>query len=254
MSSRLYAFVVSAWVLAAVTAVAWSLRQPGPAVESELEALPALVPGRRSAASFETEDTLPSALNAVAAEPVRGEWTGPGGRPFYVAVRSRPEADHRYRQIGRRTFYLGLRLTDPDVTHDPCTSCHEGQGIVDGRQAEEGEGIHQNIQPVHPAQTGAQCLTCHVADDVGRLRLERGGSTSIDHAYELCAQCHFRQVESWAFGAHGKRLVGWRGRRVVMSCADCHNPHRPATEPRMPMAGLSLPGPLRRPGEGGSHD
>lgn len=254
MSFGRHAFIGAAWVLAAVTAVAWSLSRPAPAVQSELEGLPTLAPGRRSAASFETEDTLPSALHDVVAEPVRGRWTGPGGRPLHVAVRSRPEADYRYRRIGRRTFYLGLRLTEPDPPDGSCTSCHQGQGIIDGRQGEERDGIHQNIQPVHPAQTGAQCLTCHAADDVGRLRLERGGSTSLDHSYELCAQCHFREVESWAFGAHGKRLVGWRGRRVIMTCADCHDPHRPATEPRIPMGGLSLPGPLRRPGEGGPHD
>jgi hypothetical protein len=98
---------------------------------------------------------------------------------------------------------------------------------------------------------------------VGRLRLEAGGTASRDHAYRLCAQCHFRQVESWAYGAHGKRLVGWRGRRVVMGCADCHDPHRPATVPRRPMVAVQLPGPLRAAseeeteetgGEGNRHD
>jgi hypothetical protein len=262
VSSRAYPIVVALWVAAAVLAVAWSLRvvTPAPAEQEvgALEALPGLSPGERAPASFETEDTLPSALKGVVVEPVQGGWTGPGGRDFHVVVRSQREADYSHRQIGRRSFYLGLRLTSSEVTHDPCASCHEGQGLVDGRETGEEQSVHQNIRPVHPEETGAQCLTCHAAADVGSLALERGGTVSIDHAYRLCAQCHFRQVESWAYGAHGKRLVGWRGRRVVMSCADCHDPHRPAVQQRLPMAGLGLPGPLRTEGEGqeegASHD
>lgn len=254
MTSRTYAFVVVAWVLGAFMAVAWALARPGAGVQREMQALPPPASGLRAPASFETEDTLSSALMGVATEPVQGGWTGPGDEPFHVVVRSRSESTYRYRQIGRRTFYLGLRLGEPEVIHDPCTSCHQGQGIVDGRREGDGDGVHQDIQPVHPEETGAQCMTCHSAADVGQLRLERGGTISIDHAYQLCAQCHFRQVESWAYGAHGKRLVGWRGRRVVMTCADCHDPHRPATEQRMPMAGLSLPGPLRSQGGGEEGD
>jgi hypothetical protein len=48
--------------------------------------------------------------------------------------------------------------------------------------------------------------------------------------------------------------VGWSGRRVVVGCADCHDPHRPATETRPPMAGLSLPGALNaEAGGAGAH-
>lgn len=242
MSPRGYGFLVAAWILAAVVAVAWSASRREPVTLRAAEAPPVLGPGRRAPASYETEDTLPSALRDVAAEPVRGEWADSGGRAVYVALRSRRDSDFRYEQIGRRTFYLPLRLSEPDLTQYPCTSCHGGQGPVDGRTEEETDRVHQNIRPVHPRQTGAQCLTCHAADDVSTLQLERGGTTSLDHAYLLCAQCHAPQVESWAHGVHGKPLVGWRGRRVIMGCADCHDPHRPATEKRIPMAGFELPG------------
>lgn len=245
MSPRAYASLVVAWILAAIVASAWALTRPGAGVEQDVDALPSLPPGARAAVSFETEDTLPSALRSIAIEAVQGGWTGPGGKAFHVALRSDPDGTYRYRAFGREVFYLGLRLGEPEMTHAPCASCHAGQGAVEGRAEGGGTAVHQNIQPVHPRQTGARCLTCHAADDVGRLRLEAGGTVSTDHAYQLCAQCHFRQVESWANGAHGKRLVGWRGRRVVMTCADCHDPHRPAAEKRMPMAGLGLPGPLR---------
>ena len=29
-------------------------------------------------------------------------------------------------------------------------------------------------------------------------------------------------------------MNGWEGRRVVMSSGDCHDPHKPAVEPRVP--------------------
>ena len=101
----------------------------------------------------------------------------------------------------------------------------------------EGERVadaHQNIKPVHPAQTGAVCSTCHAPDNVEFLAVKGGDRVTLDNAYRLCAQCHFSQAEAWAGGAHGKRLDGWQGRRVVMGCADCHDPHKPALEPRIP--------------------
>ncbi len=93
---------------------------------------------------------------------------------------------------------------------------------------------HQNIQPVHPKQTGAVCSTCHAADNVELLALESGERATLDESYRLCAQCHFAQVDAWAGGAHGKRLDGWQGRRVVMACTDCHDPHQPAVQSRIP--------------------
>ena len=252
MSSRSYVALVAVWVLAAAVSVTSILIRRGAEPNAGVEALPTLPTGLRAPASYEVDDTLPSALTGVASAPVQGRWTGPGGRPFHVTVRSRRESetDYRYRRIGMETFYLLLRTEEADdLTHDPCSSCHQAQGAVGGRGAEAGRDVHQNIQPVHPELTGARCVTCHAAADPGRLALERGDTVSIDHAYQLCAQCHFSQVESWAKGAHGKRLVGWRGRRVVMGCADCHDPHDPAAKQRIPMAGLSLPGGLRARGD-----
>ena len=199
--------------------------------------------GREFAASFETEDTVPSALLSIPAEVVQGR-TGPGGRPFYVAIRTPGRTAHLSRQIGSATFDLALRVRDPDLTQYPCSSCHQGTEIVADGGARDEEAVHRNIQPVHPAETGAQCTTCHAYDNVATLTLERGGTTSMNQAHALCAQCHFAEVDSWANGAHGKRLVGWRGRRVVMGCTDCHSPHQPATELRTPYPGPSLPGAL----------
>ena len=107
---------------------------------------------------------------------------------------------------------------------------------------------HQDIKPDHPAQTGATCATCHAPDNVELLALKNGERATLDHAYRVCAQCHFAQAEAWAGGGHGKRLDGWQGRRVVMGCADCHNPHQPALEPRIPFRAPQLKRPpFRRP-------
>jgi hypothetical protein len=177
----------------------------------------------------------PPALAAVRGEPVVGR-TGPGGQPFEVAARG-PDRPGHDRLIGLRTFEISLRGS-PSTT-DACGSCHRpGQPVI---QAERIEDAHRYILPRHPTESGTHCITCHAPDDVERLVLASGERVGLDHAYRLCAQCHYAQVDAWAAGVHGKRLDGWRGRRVVMGCADCHDPHQPAIEPRMPFPGPQLP-------------
>jgi hypothetical protein len=176
---------------------------------------------------------LPGELRTVAADTVIGR-TGPGGQPFEVARRSTGEATHLSRQFGTRSFDLALRVRQPELGQYPCTSCHVGTGFTP--DVDRVADAHRNVQPTHPRETGAACVNCHATEDVSRLALGNGERATLDHAYRLCAQCHSPQVEAWAAGAHGKRLDGWQGRRVVMGCADCHDPHHPATEKRIPFA------------------
>jgi serine/threonine protein kinase len=171
----------------------------------------------------------PGALATVPAAPV-APWTGPGERPFTVATRTSEEEAGHARRFGSIPLQTALR-TRP-LGQYPCTSCHLGRKVV---MAEKRIGdAHQNVEPVHPKQTGALCSTCHAAEDVELLALENGKRATLDESYRLCADCHFAQVDAWAHGAHGKRLDGWQGRRVVMGCADCHDPHQPALERRIP--------------------
>jgi hypothetical protein len=137
------------------------------------------------------------------------------------------------------TFQIALRVRTPDRSQYPCTACHVAGGlaVTPTRIAD----AHQDVQPVHPAETGATCGTCHAADAVDALVLFSGERLTLDHAYRLCAQCHASHVDDWAAGAHGKRLDVWQGPRVVMGCADCHNPHNPALESRNPFPGPQLP-------------
>jgi hypothetical protein len=179
----------------------------------------------------------PGVLAAVQAAPV-DKWKGQDGRPFEVALRSAaPEAGHS-RSFGTITLPIALRSRAAAISQYPCTSCHQGRKVVMANQRIT--DAHHNIQPVHPAQTGAVCSTCHSADNVELLTLLSGEHATLDEGYRLCAQCHFKQAEAWAAGAHGKRLDGWQGRRVVMACADCHDPHKPAVQARIPFRAPQL--------------
>jgi hypothetical protein len=187
------------------------------------------------AAAAPTANLEPGALKTVPSAPVHG-WTGPGDQPFEVALRTSERESGHARRFGSVTLQTALRARP--LEQYPCTSCHLGRKIVmaDKRVAD----AHQDIRPGHPEQTGALCSTCHASNDVEQLALESGERATLDESYRLCAQCHFTQADAWAHGAHGKRLDGWQGRRIVMSCADCHDPHQPALQPRIPFRAPQL--------------
>jgi hypothetical protein len=188
-----------------------------------------------------TANLEPGALRGVVAEPVHGR-TGPDGLPFEVALRTPDTRAGHARRFGMQTLQVQLRTGSADLVSYPCTSCHAGRTVV--MVDERISDAHSSIAVVHPRETGATCRTCHAPDDVELLALRTGERASLDHAYRVCAQCHFAQVDAWAAGAHGKRLDGWQGRRVVMGCADCHDPHAPALVSRLPFR----PPRLHRPG------
>ena len=150
----------------------------------------------------------PAGLAILRTSAVEGV-TGPEGRPFDV------------------------RLRTPELTQFPCASCHVGPVTSGTRGTEE----HADVQPVHPEGLSERCETCHSRANPGELALQNGETASLDQAYRLCAQCHYAQGDAWAGGAHGKRLAGWRGQRVVMSCTECHDPHAPAFDTRIPFRG-----------------
>jgi hypothetical protein len=171
----------------------------------------------------------PGALETVQTVPVE-RWRGPGGQPFEVASRTAASQAGHSRRFGSITRETALRIRT--LEQYPCSSCHLGRKVV---MADKRVGdAHQNIRPVHPKGTGALCRTCHAGENLELLALESGERATLDHSYRLCAQCHFEQVNAWANGGHGKRLDGWQGRRVVMACTDCHDPHNPTLEPRAP--------------------
>jgi hypothetical protein len=162
--------------------------------------------------SFEASSQGPATLALLDAHEVEGR-AGPDGHPFSVLNRT------------------------SELDQYPCESCHVAP-IVEGQRGTE---EHINVQPSHPSELSVSCSTCHESSDPQQLTLQDGTSASLDQAYKLCAQCHYSQADAWAGGAHGKRLEGWRGPRIVMNCTGCHDPHSPTFERRIPFRGPNIP-------------
>jgi hypothetical protein len=113
-----------------------------------------------------------------------------------------------------------------------CSQCHKNKDVTVTRAAEM---AHGDIDLTHGGlEKPLSCLTCHKEDERDFLETETGLKVDMDHSYQLCGQCHFRQKKDWVGGAHGKRIGYWAGKRVVKNCASCHNPHSPRFAKRWP--------------------
>ena len=113
-----------------------------------------------------------------------------------------------------------------------CSQCHNNKDVQITRAAEI---AHGDITLVHGGQEKPlSCFTCHNKDARDFLVTEESVTVDLDHSYQMCAQCHFRQKKDWVGGAHGKRITYWAGKRVVKNCTSCHDPHSPRFEKRWP--------------------
>ena len=113
-----------------------------------------------------------------------------------------------------------------------CSQCHNNKNVQIAKAAEI---AHGDITLVHGGQEKPlSCFTCHKEDERDSLETEAGVKVDMDHSYQLCGQCHFRQKKDWVGGAHGKRITYWAGKRVVKNCTSCHDPHTPLFEKRWP--------------------
>ena len=119
-----------------------------------------------------------------------------------------------------------------------CSNCHNNQEVRIDRAAEM---AHGNIVLTHGAKNKPlNCFTCHTQDERDFLVTEKGTKVDMDHSYQMCGQCHFRQKKDWVGGAHGKRISYWAGERMVMNCTSCHDPHSPRFAKKWPKT-YSLP-------------
>jgi hypothetical protein len=113
-----------------------------------------------------------------------------------------------------------------------CSQCHNNKPV---RVAKAAEIAHGEIVLNHGSEARPlSCYTCHKKDERDFLVTEEGTKIDIDHSYQMCGQCHFRQKKDWVGGAHGKRISHWAGQRVVKNCTGCHDPHSPLFKKRWP--------------------
>jgi len=113
-----------------------------------------------------------------------------------------------------------------------CSQCHNNEEVKITRAAEI---AHGDIVLVHGGQEKPlSCFTCHNKDARDFLLTEESVAVDMDHSYQLCDRCHFREKKDWVGGAHGKRVSYWAGKRVVKNCTSCHDPHSPRFEKRWP--------------------
>ncbi|NNG01378.1 MAG: hypothetical protein HKM93_18450 [Desulfobacteraceae bacterium] len=113
-----------------------------------------------------------------------------------------------------------------------CSQCHNNKPVT---ATDAAPIAHNDIVLDHGGvDKPLDCMTCHNQDDRDYLVTETGTKIDMDHSYEMCGQCHFRQKKDWVGGAHGKRLSYWTGERVVKNCTSCHDPHSPLFKKRWP--------------------
>ena len=140
-----------------------------------------------------------------------------------------------------KTHYQGGRFWTEarknKVKRYKCTQCHNNKEVNVVKAAEM---AHGDIVQVHGGREPLACFTCHKKDERDFLVTEKGVKVDMDHVYQMCAQCHFRQQKDWVGGAHGKRISYWAGQRVVKNCTFCHDPHSPRFAKRWPKT-YSLP-------------
>lgn len=117
----------------------------------------------------------------------------------------------------------------------PCSNCHSKplDQLSEGRRDTE-KKAHWDIRLKHGNDVTMNCFTCHNKAKFDELISLTGMSMSFNESYAQCAQCHSTQFNDWAGGAHGKRLVGWIPPKLMNTCTNCHNPHKPSFDVRWP--------------------
>ncbi len=130
-------------------------------------------------------------------------------------------------------FFVPIRSSE--IKSFPCSNCHNKPlpQLVTERKKNE-KKAHWEVELHHADLETMNCATCHDDPAKDQLVLLGGKEISFDHSYKQCGQCHSTQMKDWIGGAHGKRLGGWKPPRLINTCTNCHNAHKPAFESRWP--------------------
>lgn len=131
-----------------------------------------------------------------------------------------------------KSFFTQFRTQD--IISFPCQNCHNVPLDKIQTKNTDSKKAHWDISLKHASGSVMNCTTCHDASNMDYLTSLSGESIPLDRSFEMCSQCHSSQYKDWVGGAHGKSVNGWKPPRVVKTCVNCHDPHKPAFEPRWP--------------------
>lgn len=132
---------------------------------------------------------------------------------------------------GKHIFLIPERKSE--ITSYSCLECHSKS--LDQMQVDKStKKAHWDVKLNHADSKTMNCITCHDGNNMNALHSITGEEIDFNRSYMLCSQCHSKQFEDWKGGAHGKRIGGWAPPRASMTCVNCHNPHKPHFESRMP--------------------
>ncbi|MEE8394957.1 MAG: hypothetical protein V3S29_02810 [bacterium] len=125
-----------------------------------------------------------------------------------------------------------------DIPMFPCSECHKGHDVNNLKRTLKKE--HLDIELAH-GDGRFWCDGCHDGASMDLLSTIDGRLVDMDLGYLLCGQCHFREMTDWQQAVHGKRIGFWAGVRVIRTCTECHNAHKPAVGPYEPDGPPSAP-------------
>ena len=152
-------------------------------------------------------------------------WTIVGERGFGIAMYGAPE------------FQVPMRKWE-DIPMFPCSDCHKKLEInYTPRELKE---KHADLVVDH-GNDRFWCTACHDGKGMDFLASKDGRRIDMDHGYLHCGECHFKAHKDWEYGIHGLRIGMWQGTRVLRTCTECHDAHRPQIALETP-----VPAPVNR--------
>ncbi len=131
--------------------------------------------------------------------------------------------------------YDGVYVAGPETERKDCARCHKpGEEPYRDESLPPGQDAHWDVELHHAGDM--ECFSCHKKEDPTLLVSVIDKDAAQETAYLHCGSCHKDQFLSWLGGAHGKRVTGWDGVRIIKNCTGCHNPHAPSRGTTLPVA------------------
>ncbi|MCF6284628.1 MAG: hypothetical protein L3K26_05520 [Candidatus Hydrogenedentes bacterium] len=143
-------------------------------------------------------------------------------------------AEHRAQPVAMPGL-AHVYVAGPGPERKDCVRCHKpGQEPYRDKSLPPGQDAHWEITVRHAGDM--ECFSCHMEENPAALLTVVTDDATLETAYLNCGSCHETQLKSWIGGAHGKRVTGWNGVRIIKNCTACHNPHSPARPKVIPVA------------------